>query len=231
MTVVSGTGSSLWRVHSNPGLTIKATSLRASLCRKMNHQCCAMPQPLPLCVCFRRAAAAVINYSCCASPQPMLLLSVCFGGSAAAMGSRWKGRGRLRRPCVPRCICAPGASCGCCDPAYALKVQCLLSTLPYTFSCGGFGTSSVYAPASVYTTSRVPSLHARVQRILDSPPHLVVFMVIFVFLVPLAGLYVSRNTYIRCGIVEWAVKNPVHMVSQLDTAHYAGSGQLIVTSL
>lgn len=26
------------------------------------------------------------------------------------------------------------------------------------------------------------------------------------------GIYVSRNTYIRTGIVEWRVKNPVHLV-------------------
>lgn len=27
-----------------------------------------------------------------------------------------------------------------------------------------------------------------------------------------SGLYVARNTYIRVGIVEWTVKNPVHIV-------------------
>ena len=26
------------------------------------------------------------------------------------------------------------------------------------------------------------------------------------------GVYVSRNTYIRTGVVEWRVKNPVHVV-------------------
>ena len=26
------------------------------------------------------------------------------------------------------------------------------------------------------------------------------------------GIYVSRNTYIRTGITEWRVKNPVHLV-------------------
>ena len=26
------------------------------------------------------------------------------------------------------------------------------------------------------------------------------------------GVYVSRNTYMRTGIVEWRVKNPVHLV-------------------
>ena len=26
------------------------------------------------------------------------------------------------------------------------------------------------------------------------------------------GLYVSRNTYIRTGVTEWRVKNPVHLV-------------------
>ena len=26
------------------------------------------------------------------------------------------------------------------------------------------------------------------------------------------GVYVSRNTYIRTGITEWRVKNPVHLV-------------------
>lgn len=26
------------------------------------------------------------------------------------------------------------------------------------------------------------------------------------------GLYVSRNTYIRAGIAEWKISNPVHIV-------------------
>ena len=26
------------------------------------------------------------------------------------------------------------------------------------------------------------------------------------------GLYCSRNTYIRTGVTEWRVKNPVHLV-------------------
>ncbi|CAM8999591.1 unnamed protein product [Rhodiola kirilowii] len=26
------------------------------------------------------------------------------------------------------------------------------------------------------------------------------------------GMYVSRNTYIRTGIAEWKVTNPVHLV-------------------
>ena len=26
------------------------------------------------------------------------------------------------------------------------------------------------------------------------------------------GVYVSRNTYLRTGLVEWRVKNPVHLV-------------------
>ena len=26
------------------------------------------------------------------------------------------------------------------------------------------------------------------------------------------GVYISRNTYLRTGLVEWRVKNPVHLV-------------------
>jgi hypothetical protein len=26
------------------------------------------------------------------------------------------------------------------------------------------------------------------------------------------GVYVSRNTYLRTGVVEWKIKNPVHLV-------------------
>lgn len=33
---------------------------------------------------------------------------------------------------------------------------------------------------------------------------------ISVFFYP--GLYVSRNTYIRTGIAEWKITNPVHLV-------------------
>ena len=32
------------------------------------------------------------------------------------------------------------------------------------------------------------------------------------------GIYVSRNTYIRTGITEWRVRNPVHLVSALKQA-------------
>ena len=28
----------------------------------------------------------------------------------------------------------------------------------------------------------------------------------------ISGLYVSRNTYIRAGVAEWKVTNPVHLV-------------------
>lgn len=28
----------------------------------------------------------------------------------------------------------------------------------------------------------------------------------------IAGLYVSRNTYIRAGVAEWKITNPVHIV-------------------
>lgn len=28
----------------------------------------------------------------------------------------------------------------------------------------------------------------------------------------ISGLYVSRNTYIRSGVAEWTVTNPVHVV-------------------
>lgn len=29
----------------------------------------------------------------------------------------------------------------------------------------------------------------------------------------ISGLYVSRNTYIRAGVAEWKVTNPVHLVN------------------
>lgn len=39
------------------------------------------------------------------------------------------------------------------------------------------------------------------------------------------GLYVSRNTYIRTGIAEWKISNPVHLVGcplEEDSAHRSG---------
>jgi hypothetical protein len=39
-----------------------------------------------------------------------------------------------------------------------------------------------------------------------------------------AGLYVSRNTYIRAGIAEWRTTNPVHLVHGFSSSsHHFGS--------
>lgn len=39
------------------------------------------------------------------------------------------------------------------------------------------------------------------------------------------GIYVSRNTYIRCGIVEWNTKNPVHMVCYFRYLRFLPNGK------
>ena len=41
------------------------------------------------------------------------------------------------------------------------------------------------------------------------------------------GLYVSRNTYLRTGIVEWRVKNPVHMVCYFRYYRFYPDGHLL----
>lgn len=41
------------------------------------------------------------------------------------------------------------------------------------------------------------------------------------------GIYVSRNTYIRTGIVEWRVKNPVHLVCYYRYYRFFPDGQLL----
>lgn len=38
----------------------------------------------------------------------------------------------------------------------------------------------------------------------------ILYKIISVF--HISGLYVSRNTYIRTGVAEWKVSNPVHLV-------------------
>ena len=41
------------------------------------------------------------------------------------------------------------------------------------------------------------------------------------------GLYVSRNTYIRPGITEWKVRNPVHLVCYFRYLRFLPDGTLI----
>ena len=41
------------------------------------------------------------------------------------------------------------------------------------------------------------------------------------------GLYVSRNTYLRTGIVEWRVKNPVHLVCYFRYYRFYPDGHLL----
>ncbi|KAK9906432.1 hypothetical protein WJX75_001739 [Coccomyxa subellipsoidea] len=41
------------------------------------------------------------------------------------------------------------------------------------------------------------------------------------------GLYVSRNTYIRTGLVEWRVKNPVHLVCYYRYFRFFPDGTLL----
>ena len=38
------------------------------------------------------------------------------------------------------------------------------------------------------------------------------------------GLYVSRNTYIRTGLTEWRIKNPVHLVTYFRYLHFFPDG-------
>ena len=41
------------------------------------------------------------------------------------------------------------------------------------------------------------------------------------------GIYVSRNTYIRTGIVEWRVKNPVHLVCYYRYLRFFPQGEYV----
>ena len=41
------------------------------------------------------------------------------------------------------------------------------------------------------------------------------------------GVYVSRNTYIKTGIAEWRVKNPVHMVCYYRYIRFFSDGQFL----
>lgn len=41
------------------------------------------------------------------------------------------------------------------------------------------------------------------------------------------GVYVSRNTYIRTGVVEWRVKNPVHLVCYFRYLRFLPDGTLL----
>ena len=41
------------------------------------------------------------------------------------------------------------------------------------------------------------------------------------------GLYVSRNTYIRTGLVEWRVRNPVHLVCYYRYLRFFPDGTLL----
>lgn len=40
------------------------------------------------------------------------------------------------------------------------------------------------------------------------------------------GVYVSRNTYLRCGIVEWTFRNPVHQVCYFRYLRFLPSGKV-----
>ena len=39
------------------------------------------------------------------------------------------------------------------------------------------------------------------------------------------GLYVSRNTYIRTGLTEWRIKNPVHLVTYFRYLYFMPDGR------
>lgn len=41
------------------------------------------------------------------------------------------------------------------------------------------------------------------------------------------GIYVSRNTYLRTGLVEWRVKNPVHLVCYFRYYRFFPDGQFV----
>jgi F-box protein 9 len=41
------------------------------------------------------------------------------------------------------------------------------------------------------------------------------------------GVYVSRNTYLRTGIVEWRTKNPVHLVCYFRYLRFFADGQFL----
>ena len=41
------------------------------------------------------------------------------------------------------------------------------------------------------------------------------------------GIYVSRNTYIRTGVTEWKVKNPVHLVAYYRYYRFYNDGTLV----
>ena len=41
------------------------------------------------------------------------------------------------------------------------------------------------------------------------------------------GVYVSRNTYIRTGLVEWRVRNPVHLVCYFRYLRFFPDGTLL----
>ena len=41
------------------------------------------------------------------------------------------------------------------------------------------------------------------------------------------GLYVSRNTYIRTGITEWRIRNPVHMVCYFRYLRFLPDGDFL----
>jgi len=41
------------------------------------------------------------------------------------------------------------------------------------------------------------------------------------------GIYVSRNTYIRAGVAEWKVKNPVHLVCYYRYIRFYPSGKFL----
>lgn len=41
------------------------------------------------------------------------------------------------------------------------------------------------------------------------------------------GLYVSRNTYIRAGVAEWTVSNPVHVVCYFRYLRFYASGKFL----
>ncbi|CAI0393108.1 unnamed protein product, partial [Linum tenue] len=41
------------------------------------------------------------------------------------------------------------------------------------------------------------------------------------------GLYVSRNTYIRAGVREWSVTNPVHLVCYFRYMRFSSSGRFL----
>ncbi len=41
------------------------------------------------------------------------------------------------------------------------------------------------------------------------------------------GVYVSRNTYIRTGLTEWRVKNPVHLVCYYRYLRFLPDGTLL----